>query len=203
MRPDGGLLETPAAALQPGDRIYVRARRPAAGGRRASRVGASDDRRQRHHRRDAGPRRSRRARSSTRARSTFPARIEVEVAAAGAGHAARRDRAAAGERDRGEVALCPPRRPRVAPLCAGGASRGAALPRSAGWRPGASLHDALVVGDLGADRHLPLRGGARRAGGAGGGRAARCSGSACCSTRATRSSGWPRSTPSCSTRPAR
>ncbi len=67
------------------------------------------------------------ARRSTPARSTFPARIEVEVAAAGAGHAARRDRAAAGERDLGEVALCPARRPRLALLCAGRASRGARL----------------------------------------------------------------------------
>ena len=67
----------------------------------------------------------------------------------------------------GPIALRPHRRPRRAALCAGRAHAGAADASSAGCCAGAGWHDSAADRGRGADHHLPLRAGARRAGGAG------------------------------------
>ena len=99
----------------------------------------------------------------------------------------------------GALALCAPRRPRLAAVCAGGACHRAADHPRLG-PVGRELARRHRHRRRRSHHHLSLRARACHSDRADGGSPARCSGPACCSIPAIRSNGSPRSTTSSSTR---
>ena len=148
-------------------------------------------------------------RSSRRARQVYAGTLNLS----GTLTRARRAAASGTLLDEVDAAARPRRRRRARATCAsptaprGSTRRSSTRPRSrpcsAGSPFGASLARRPHHRDRRADHHLPLRARSRDSGRAGRGRRAPVPRRACCSTPAMRSSAWPRSTRSCSTRPAR
>ena len=165
---DGGeAVETPIAAISPGDLVLARA------GERIAVDGVVEDGRSEVDqslvtgetaRRRGRPGRGRLRRHAQPHRRAARARQQRRDAA----RCSTRSTRCSSKRDRAALVLCAPRRSRRAALCAGRASDGAGdLPRLARVRP--RLAAGAGHRDHRADHHLPLRARPRGAGGAGGG----------------------------------